>query len=83
MLDHNQVLAAMIKDIRIDPISLEFKHKPQIWKKAKTLAGSMSWTEAYHNELKSLKEMGVYKLIPRSEVPHSHKVRKGQLVFKI
>ena len=46
-------------------------------------ANAKCWEEGYHDELKSLKDMGVYKLIPRTDVPQGHKVRKGMPVFRI
>ena len=41
------------------------------------------WEEGYRDKLKSLKDMGVYKLIPRSDIPQGHKIRKGMPVFRI
>jgi len=39
------------------------------------------WTLGIQDELKSLKEMGVYKLIPRSDIPAGHKVLRGKWVL--
>jgi len=39
------------------------------------------WTLGIQDELKSLKEMGVYKLIPHSDVPAGHKVLRGKWVL--
>lgn len=44
---------------------------------------SKEWEAGYKEELKSLKEMGVYKLIPRDQVPAGQRIRKGRPVFKI
>ena len=42
------------------------------------------WTIGIQDELKSLKEMGVYRLIPRSDVPAGRKILRGKwvLLFK-
>ena len=39
--------------------------------------------EAYWEELRLLKDMNIYKLIPLDQVPAGHKVQRGWLVFKI
>jgi hypothetical protein len=39
------------------------------------------WTLGIQDELKSLKEMGVYKLIPRSDVPTGRKILRGKWVL--
>jgi hypothetical protein len=41
------------------------------------------WRLGYMDELNSLKEMGVYTLVPQSEVPHGDKIQKGHPIFKI
>ena len=68
---------------QIDPSTLEFEDEPRTWQEAKTSTDAKHWEEGYRNELKSLKNMGVYKLIPRSSVLQGHKVRKGMPVFRI
>ena len=66
---------------QIDPSSLEFDDEPRTWREAKMSADAKRWEEGYRDELKSLEDMGVYKLIPRTDVPQGHKVRKGMPVF--
>jgi hypothetical protein len=53
----------------LDPESLQFEDEPKTWDEAKNSADAGRWEAGYRDELKSLKDMGVYKLIPRSEVP--------------
>ena len=77
----DQVLSAISEMPQIDPSTLEFEDEPRSWKEAKESADAKRWEEGYRDELKSLKEMGVYKLIPRSDVPQGHKIRKGMPVF--
>ena len=79
----DQVLSAISEMPQIDPSTLEFEDEPRSWKEAKESADAKRWEEGYRDELKSLKEMGVYKLIPRSDVPQGHKIRKGMPVFRI
>lgn len=66
-----------------DPITLEADDEPRTWKEAQESADARQWEEAYREELRSLKEMGVYQLVPREDVPSGHKVQKGRPVFKI
>ena len=68
---------------QIDPSTLEFEDEPRSWKEAKAPANAKHWEEGYCDELKSLKDMGVYRLITRSEVLQGHKIRKGMPVFQI
>jgi len=79
----DQALSAISEMLQIDPSTLEFKDEPRSWKEAKGSADAKCWEEGYHDKLKSLKEMGVYKLIPRSDVPQGHKIRKGMPIFRI
>ena len=68
---------------KIDPSTLEFEDEPKTWEEAKQSADAQRWEDGYRDELKSLKEMGVYKLVPQCEVPQGTKLRKGQPVFRI
>jgi hypothetical protein len=79
----DQALSAISEMPQIDPSTLEFEDEPRSWKEAKGSVDAKRWEEGYRDELKSLKEMGVYKLIPRSDVPQGHKIRKGMPVFRI
>ncbi|RDB23169.1 Retrovirus-related Pol polyprotein from transposon TNT 1-94 [Hypsizygus marmoreus] len=81
--DHDRVLAAISEAGGIDPSTLEFDDEPKTWAEAQASPDAKRWEEGYHEELKSLKDMGVYKLVPRSEVPQGTKVRKGRPVFRI
>ena len=82
--DHiDQALSAMSEMPQIDPSTLEFEDELRNWKEAKASADAKCWKEGYHDELKSLKEMGIYKLIPRSDVLQGHKIRKGMPIFRI
>ena len=42
---------------------------------------SAQWILGIHDELKSLQEMGVYKLVPCSDVPTGHKILRGKWVL--
>ena len=79
----DQTLSAISEMIKIDPSTLEFKDEPKTWDKAKQSANAKRWEEGYHDELKSLKEMGVYKLVPRCDIPQGTKIQKGRPVFRI
>lgn len=59
------------------------EEEPKTWKEAQRGPDAAKWEEAYKEEIQSLKDMGVYRLVPRSSVPKGQKVRKGKPVFKI
>ena len=60
----DQVLSAISKMSKIDPSTLEFEDEPKTWEEACQSANAKHWEEGYRDELKSLKDMGVYELIP-------------------
>ena len=62
---------------KIDPSTLEFEDEPKTWEEACQSADAKCWEEGYCDELKSLKDMGVYKLVPQCDVPQGSKVQKG------
>lgn len=82
-VDHDWTLAAISEITDIDPSLLEFEDEPKTWKEAKNSVDEKRWREGYEEELKSLQEMGVYKLVPRKHVPQGKKIHKGKPVFKI
>jgi hypothetical protein len=67
----------------IDPESLRFEDDPKTWEEARNSTDGERWREGYLEELKLLKDMGVYKLIPRDDVPQGKRIRKGKPVFHI
>ena len=79
----DQVLSAISEMTKIDPSTLEFEDEPKTWEEAQRSADAKRWEEGYRDELKSLKDMGVYKLVPRCDVPQGSKIRKGRPVFRI
>ena len=57
--------------------------EPRTWVEAKQSGDAQQWEAAYRDELKSLRDMGVYKLVPRAAMPAGQKVRTWHPVFKI
>ena len=41
------------------------------------------WTRALQEEFASLKDLGVYRLVPRSSVPSGRRIMRGRPVFKL
>jgi hypothetical protein len=66
-----------------DPESLQFEDELKTWDEAKDSPDAAHWEAGYKDELKSLKDMEVYKLIPRSKVPQGKHIQKGKPVFHI
>lgn len=79
----NQVHSAISKMTKIDLSTLKFEDEPRTWEEAQWSADAKCWEEGYWDQLKSLKQMGVYKLIPRCDVPQGSKICKGRPVFRI
>lgn len=57
--------------------------EPKTWKQAQNSPFSEEWRKAYQAELDSIKEHGVYELVPRESVPNGRKIIRSRPVFKI
>ena len=79
-IDHLLATIGDIPQADLDNFSLD---EPNSWEEAKSSSYSKRWEEGYREELNSLKEMGVYKLIHWSQVHASAKIRKGRPVFRL
>jgi hypothetical protein len=55
---------------------------PQSTAEALSSPKAEEWRAAIDDELKSIKDMKVYTLVPRSTVPRGRKVMQGKFVFK-
>jgi Reverse transcriptase (RNA-dependent DNA polymerase) len=78
----DQTLAA-IADISQADLGNFDLDEPNTWEEAKMSPYSEQWEAGYREELKSLKDMQVYKLIHRSQIPSNAKIRKGRPVFRL
>ncbi|KAG1875762.1 hypothetical protein F4604DRAFT_1581541, partial [Suillus subluteus] len=56
---------------------------PSTYSEAMASPHAAQWTSALQEEFSSLRDLGVYKLVPRSTVPPGHKVMRGRPVFKL
>ncbi|KAJ3492393.1 hypothetical protein NLJ89_g11253 [Agrocybe chaxingu] len=61
------ILAAITEYTSINPSGVEFADDPKDWNEARSSQHASRWEAAYRDELKSLKERGVYILIKRNE----------------
>jgi len=52
------------------------------WAQALASPDCEYWIVGGRDELKSLEDLKVFVLVPRSEVPHGHRPLKGKLVCK-
>lgn len=82
-IDLNQVLARLNvtkDDLGISPEDVD-PEVSRTWNQAQQSIDAEQWKLAYEDELKSLREMGVYHLIPRNKVPSGHRIHrcKGDL----
>ena len=79
----DNILAAISDHSTIDPRMLA-GDEPRDWadSQRRPPAEAAAWKAAFEDEIKSLKDMGVYVLIPRSEVPEGTKIRRCKPVLK-
>ncbi|KAG1875761.1 hypothetical protein F4604DRAFT_1492266, partial [Suillus subluteus] len=56
---------------------------PSTYAEAMASLDAASWTTALQEEFNSLRDLGVYKLVPCSSVPQGRKIMKGRPVFKL
>ena len=54
---------------------------PKNWEEAQKWPEAAEWKKAIDEELKSLKNMEVYKLVQWSQLPHNAKIRKGLIIL--
>ncbi|KAJ3493647.1 hypothetical protein NLJ89_g10967 [Agrocybe chaxingu] len=78
-----RILAAITEHTIINPRNVEFADDPKDWHEAQSSPHASQWEAAYRNELKSLKDCGVYTLVPCESIPTGMKVRKCRPIFKI
>jgi hypothetical protein len=53
------------------------------WKEAMASANADCWRAAFHEELQSIKKLGVFALVPRSSVAPNRRILKGRPVLKL
>lgn len=80
----DSILSAISQFSNIDPRQFGTDSEPRDWEDSQRRPPdeAAEWRAAFEEECKSLRDMGVYTLIPRSDVPHTHTVRKCKAVLK-
>lgn len=66
-----------------DTLEHEFPDDPSTYAEAMASAHAAQWTAALKEEFDSLRELGVYKLVPRTAIPPGRKIMRGRPVFKL
>jgi hypothetical protein len=79
LLSVDEVLSA-ITDGTIEP-TIDCGDDPS-WEEALASPERESWIAGGREELKSLEDLNVFVLVPRTSVPHGQKPLKGKLVCK-
>jgi hypothetical protein len=69
MQDADSILVALDTSAELDPSTFDCTDEPRTWEEALQSVDSEKWRAGYLDELNSLKDIGVYTLVPRSEVP--------------
>jgi hypothetical protein len=63
------------------PVDVEYPDNPRNWHEALSINFKWNaWIKGAEEELSSLKEMSVYKLVPRSSVPATCRILNGHFV---
>jgi hypothetical protein len=62
---------------------VDYETDPLTWEEARASKHGAAWRESFQEELASLKQMGVYELIPPSAVPSGHWIHRGKPVFHV
>ncbi|TFY55680.1 hypothetical protein EVJ58_g8092 [Rhodofomes roseus] len=65
------------------PMDVEYPGDPATLEEAMSGPFKAEWSASLSDELKSIKDLGVYKLIPRSQVPAGRRILKGKPVFRL
>jgi hypothetical protein len=76
----DEILSAL-SDGSLQPTSTEGEDEPT-WAQAMASEEREYWIAGGHDELKSLQDLKVFILVPRSELPRGHRPLKGKLVCK-
>lgn len=66
-----------------DHLETEHPDDPSTYAEAMASSDAASWTTALQEEFTSLRDLGIYKLVPRSSVPRGCKIMRGHPVFKL
>jgi hypothetical protein len=66
-----------------DNLEHEQSDDPTTYSEAMASEHASDWTTALTEEFNALRELGVYKLVPRSTVPSGRKIMRGRPVFKL
>jgi Reverse transcriptase (RNA-dependent DNA polymerase) len=75
------MLEELFAALEDSPVNITYPEEPVSVKEALGSSEGKEWSAALQDEFKSLKEMGVYKLVPRSHIPQGRKVMRGKGVF--
>jgi hypothetical protein len=80
---HQDDILAAISDLNCTIPSDDFEPNPQTWAEAQSSTHGSDWCKCFQDELDSLKSMGVYILVPQSEVPTGQKIHRGMPIFHV
>jgi transposase InsO family protein len=80
----DKIFAAIADTSNINPCSFGPGDEPKDWPDSQTRPPkeAAEWAAAFKDECDSLKDMGVYKLVLRSAVPTTHKIRRCKAVLR-
>jgi len=78
-------LASLATAFAALPVNLEHEQPddPSTYTEAMASEHASEWTAALKEEFDSLRDLGVYQLVPRSSIPPGRKVMKGRPIFKL
>jgi hypothetical protein len=79
-----RILSAIADTSNIDPQSFAPSSEPKDWadSQKRPPAEAAEWAAAFKEECDSLRDMGVYVLVPRSAIPTGYKIRHCKAVLR-
>lgn len=85
LTDLEAELAYLTSVFAAAPDDFEHEHPsdPVTYAEAMSSPHAAAWTAAMRDEFQSLRDLGVYKLVPRTSVPTGRKIMTGRPVFKL
>jgi Reverse transcriptase (RNA-dependent DNA polymerase) len=83
LVDERALFEELLTALPESVIDVEYPNDPRTLREALNSEHAEQWRAAFNEELNSLRDLGVYKLIPRSNVPKGRRIMRGRPVFKL
>jgi hypothetical protein len=75
------LLAQLSSYLAENPINVEYPDDPRNYREAMAAPDAPAWIDGTHEELKGLRDLGVYELVPPTSVPHGKTILDLKVVY--